>query len=111
MPYIPQEERKQLDPLIQQLVEQIVSMTGKDLSTADGRLNYTICKLLIGVLDLEKNPKYHKFNTAAGVLECVKTELYRILAAPYEEEKIAENGHILAPKWITDAMRAAKEGN
>jgi len=27
-------------------------------------------------------------------LACVKAEFYRIIAAPYEDEKIVENGHI-----------------
>jgi len=96
MPYISQEERKQLDGIINQLVSTIRTMTDeKDLTTADGRLNYTICRLLIGVLELVGAPKYHKFNSAVGVLECVKLELYRRLVGGYEDLKAKENGDIV----------------
>jgi hypothetical protein len=33
-------------------------------------------------------------NEAIGVLECAKLELYRRVAAPYEDEKIAESGDV-----------------
>jgi hypothetical protein len=29
-----------------------------------------------------------------GALECCKLELYRMMAAPYEDDKIAENGGV-----------------
>ena len=29
-----------------------------------------------------------------GVLECAKLELYRRMAAPYEDEKIEDNGDV-----------------
>ena len=46
------------------------------VAEADGRLRYT------------------HVNEAVGVLECAKLELYRRVAAPYEDEKIAENGDV-----------------
>lgn len=96
MPYIPQNERHKLDGTINQLITLIRDMTGStDLSAADGRLNYTITRLLIGVLSLAGDPKYHKFNAAVGVLECAKLELYRRLAAEYENKKIIENGDVI----------------
>jgi hypothetical protein len=67
----------------------------KDLTTADGRLNYTICRLLIGVLELVGLPKYHKFNSMVGILESVKLELTRRLTNGYEDQKIIENGDII----------------
>jgi len=50
---------------------------------------------LIGVLSLVGAPKYHKFNSAVGVLESVKLELTRRLTNGYEDEKIIENGDII----------------
>ena len=96
MPYIPKDERQQLDATINQLVSIIRDMTDpNDLTTDDGRLNYTICRVLIGVLSLVGAPKYHKFNSAVGVLESVKLELTRRLTNGYEDEKIIENGDII----------------
>lgn len=96
MPYIPKDERRKLDATINQLVTIIRDMTPEtDLSAADGRLNYTITRLLIGVMELVGLPKYHKYNAAVGVLECAKLELYRRLTAPYEDQKVIENGDVI----------------
>jgi hypothetical protein len=37
---------------------------------------------------------YAEINEVVGVLECCKLELYRRLAAPYEDTKIKENGDV-----------------
>jgi hypothetical protein len=96
MPYISKDERQKLDTTINQLVSIIRDMTDpKDLTTADGRLNYTICRFLIGALGLVGEPKYHKFNSAVGILESVKLELTRRLTNGYEDKKIIENGDII----------------
>lgn len=96
MPYIVKSERQKLDALINQVVSTIRSMdSSEDLTTHDGRLNYTICRILIGVLELVGKPKYHKANACMGILACVQAELYRRLTAPYEDQKIAENGDII----------------
>jgi hypothetical protein len=42
----------------------------------------------------EKGIKYANINEVIGALECCKLELYRAIAAPYEEEKIEENGQV-----------------
>jgi len=96
MPYIPMDERRKLDATINQLVTLIRDLTPEsDLSAADGRLNYTITRLLIGVMSLVGAPKYHKYNAAVGVLECAKLELYRRLVSGYEDTKIIENGDVI----------------
>ncbi len=38
--------------------------------------------------------RYSKINSLIGVLECAKLELYRRVAAPYENDKIDENGDV-----------------
>jgi hypothetical protein len=38
--------------------------------------------------------RYFHINKAVGVLECVKLEFYRRVAAPYEDEKIKESGDV-----------------
>lgn len=37
---------------------------------------------------------YADINEAIGALECAKLELYRRIAVPYENRKLAENGDV-----------------
>ena len=37
---------------------------------------------------------YTVINQVIGILECVKLELYRMIAAPYENKKRMENGSV-----------------
>ena len=57
-----------------------------------GELNYYITKVILNYLGSGYN--YQKINDAVGALEGAKLELYRRLAAPYEDLKIKENGDI-----------------
>jgi hypothetical protein len=38
--------------------------------------------------------RYAHLNEAIGVLECAKLELYRRIAAPYEDRKMGETGEV-----------------
>jgi hypothetical protein len=38
--------------------------------------------------------RYAHINEAVGALECAKLELYRRVAAPYEDEKMKESGDV-----------------
>ena len=62
-----------------------------DIITEYVHLNKKIVDLLIPFLKAED-----KITTAEvlGVLECVKLELYRRVAAPYEDKKCQENGDV-----------------
>lgn len=57
-----------------------------------GELNYLITRLVVDYLGEE--PNYRKINEVIGVLECAKLELYRRVAAPYEDKKCDENGDV-----------------
>ena len=94
MPYIPQDRRQKINSSIESLINDIQGLTHNDLRDLDGDLNYSISKLLLGVFDLIDKPKYSKFNSAMGVLEGVKLEMYRRFTAEYEDIKINENGDI-----------------
>lgn len=59
----------------------------------EGELNYIITSLCHKYL-LEKGLSYQNINSVIGVLECVKLELYRMVAAPYENLKHSQNGNI-----------------
>lgn len=81
MPYIPQEDRRGLDPDIHSALKA-------------GELNFQITSLVHSYLE-RKGITYTTLNEVVGVLECAKLELYRRLAAPYEDQKVRENGDVL----------------
>ena len=58
-----------------------------------GDLNYMITGLITEYLG-RKELNYQKINECIGVLECAKLELYRRIAAPYEDQKLQENGDV-----------------
>ena len=59
-----------------------------------GILNYAINQLVNDYI--EQNGKcYQTFNDVTGALENAKLEIYRRMVAPYEDEKIIENGDVL----------------
>ena len=49
---------------------------------------------LFGYFSFENLLKYSEINSVIGVLECAKMELYRRIAAPYEDKKCEENGDV-----------------
>lgn len=87
MPYIKQEERERFDFLLDDLSVAI------ERGCAPGDLNYVITRIVHAYLDA-RGMHYTHLNDAIGVLECAKQELYRRIAAPYEDRKIHENGDV-----------------
>lgn len=87
MPYIKPEER---DGWNASMLELGFRLKTKDPSP--GVLNYVITRVLCLWLGLNFN--YERINAAIGVLECAKLELYRKVAADYENTKCAENGDV-----------------
>lgn len=59
-----------------------------------GELNYAVTRLVDQYLADRGGLRYAHLNEVVGVLECAKLELYRRLAAPYEDGKIAEAGDV-----------------
>ena len=85
MPYIKKERRRELS------VPSDWPMVG--LAQDVGELNYQITCLVDDFIS-RKKLKYSEINSAIGVLECAKMELYRRIAAPYEDKKCEENGDV-----------------
>ncbi len=88
MPYINQDERDILEPALRNLRTAIAAIPGAH----DGQINYVVTRLInellcdrLGYVNLERG---------IGLLECAKLELYRRMAAPYEEAKRHENGEV-----------------
>ena len=87
MPYIKAEKRVKYEKALQELVDILKSLPPEEV---DGELNYVVTKILKGVYPL----RYYHINKAIGVLECIKLEFYRRVAAPYEDTKIEESGDV-----------------
>jgi len=87
MPYIPPSKREKYDSLIEELSYMLKDEKSYE---SDGILNYIISKLI----HLNYSLTYFSQNRAIGVLECIKQEQYRRVTAPYEDQKIKENGDI-----------------
>jgi hypothetical protein len=79
MPYIHQEDRERLD-------------NGGAPRTA-GELNYKFCKLAADFVKQE-GLRYETLNAAMGAFSGASQEFYRRLVAPYEQQKVAENGDL-----------------
>lgn len=77
MPYIKQEDREEA-PVA---------------PTTPGELNYVIT-LRVDEYLRGKGVSYTSLNEVIGVLECAKLELYRRIAAPYEDQKKHDNGDV-----------------
>ncbi|MEM0441256.1 MAG: hypothetical protein QXF45_07230 [Candidatus Caldarchaeum sp.] len=87
MPYIPPDDRKELDPIIDSLIE---TLKKTPVEKIDGKLNYVVSRLILGLYP----PSYFNYNRALGVLAAVSHELYRRRVAPYEDEKIKQHGDV-----------------
>ena len=59
-----------------------------------GDLNYVLTKTCHVYLKKQMLLNYQAYNDVIGALECCKQEMYRRMVAPYEEEKIKENGDV-----------------
>lgn len=77
MPYIPQSRR---DSIALGAVN-------------SGELNYAITQLLNGYIR-SNGLRYSTINDMIGALEGAKLELYRRIAASYEDDKIKQNGDV-----------------
>ena len=87
MPYINQDDRPPINQLVQPLIEHLRSLP---TDQQDGALNYAVTKVLKNLYP----PKYFNYNRAMGVLGSIQAEWYRRDVAPYEDQKITENGDV-----------------
>ena len=90
MPYIDRDKRAKLDPLINQLLDKLVSMDAAN-QFSDGDMNYIITRFIDKFYG-GQFPSYTTLNAGIGVLEAAKLEFYRRRVALYEDGKIQING-------------------
>lgn len=81
MPYIHPEDRDAFEPKLERRI------------TAPDQLNFSVTRLIDDYLS-NNRLDYQTLNDVIGVLECVKLEVYRRIAAPYEDQKLALNGDV-----------------
>jgi hypothetical protein len=86
MPYIKQDRRQEID-------------FGGDLPITAGELTYVLTRVIeeflqLKIISLAQGMKFDYLHAAIGALECAKLELYRRIAAPYEDMKRVENGDV-----------------
>lgn len=79
MPYIDRKHRYRLD-------------TGQEAPQGPGSLNYAVTQLIDRYLG--DMPNYARINAVVGVLQCAQLEVYRRVAAPYEDGKMKRNGDV-----------------
>jgi len=87
LPYIKMENRSKYKNVLENLVKILKTLPPEEI---DGELNYVVTKILKEIYPL----RYFHINKAIGVLECIKLEYYRRVAAPYEDSKIKESGDV-----------------
>jgi hypothetical protein len=62
-------------------------------SMKPGELNYELSRLVDGYIT-RHGLGYSAINDVIGALECAKLEVYRRVAAPYEDIKSRDNGEV-----------------
>jgi len=87
MPYIKRMDRARYFVGLDELAGMMVN------SCNPGDLNYIISMVCAHYMSI-KGQSYTHFNDVIGVLESAKLEFYRRKVAPYEDEKIKENGDV-----------------
>lgn len=87
LPYVKPENRAKYEKALDELIGILKSLPVEEV---DGELNYVVTKILKQTYPL----RYFHINKAIGVLECVKLEFYRRVAAPYEDKKMRESGDV-----------------
>lgn len=87
MPYIPPDQRPDIDKILEPLIVHLKNLPPED---QDGALNYSVTKVLKNLYE----PRYFNYNRAMGVLSSIQAEWYRRDVGPYEDKKIQENGDV-----------------
>ena len=83
MPYVKQELRNLLNPLIDQL-----------MAGTPGEANYILTRFLLNYMKGRQKVDYALLNEIMGILESVKQEFNRRVVVPYEDKKKEENGDV-----------------
>lgn len=83
MPYIYHEDRERLD--------------AGGVPQSAGELNYCFCRLANAFLEKE-GVSYKSLNDVMGAFSGAGQEFYRRVVAPYEDDKVIQNGDLEWPR-------------
>ena len=94
MPYIKKAERAKYDPLIERLSQTLNTRIDND--ELSGELNYILFRLARLLTDQESGGSrcYARMATVVSAMNEAAAEFRRRRMAPYEDEKIRENGDV-----------------
>jgi len=108
MPYIAPKDRKELDPLIDQLAEKIVKQSkdyGNDGAFV-GPINYTCTRLTLRVIKLLFGKmRYWILDIVRGNFLEMSDEFRRRLGGVYEDKQIEKNGDVDLYKEFEDDIK------
>jgi len=90
MPYIKQERREIYDQEIDLLVDNVIDSEEDGSISRAGDFTYIVYRLAKSLF----TGSYFRRALGMGCLLCCILELYRKSHAPYEDEKIKENGDV-----------------
>lgn len=106
MPYITDQNKGKVDPKLTDLLEHVAS----DKSFDAGHLNYVLTRTMLAFVE-GRGLRYAQINAAIGAVECAKMELYRRVAGPYEDVKIAENGDVYSDVLLSKPPKVVHAHN
>ena len=108
MPYIAPKDRKQFDPIIDKLANEIVREAKEynyDGAFA-GLINYTCTRLTLKVIRLLFGKiRYWIIATVVGTFDNVADEFYRRVGLPYEDKQIKKSGDVDLYKEFTEEIK------
>jgi len=93
MPYIHPDQRELINGHVDELAWHVRAIANTHAKRS-GLINYVVTRLLLSTVLPEVS--YKNLVLATGILETCKLEMYRRLAAPYEDAKAEENGDVYA---------------
>ena len=95
MPYIKPEGRAFVDSCVNRMIECLTEeneLTDEEFMAIMGEVNYMFSRIITACMG---KPSYAKICMTTGVLENIKQEFYRRVAATYEDNKKVQNGDII----------------
>ena len=102
MPYISEEKREVLDPVVEDLIQAFRGLQSDDpLDNPKSNLNYVISRLL----DRMYTSNYQEIVNAVGTLATTAFEYYRRVAAPYENQKRHDHGDVYTVDTVHTAVK------
>jgi hypothetical protein len=94
MPYIKQDRRSRISPLIFQVVDTLRRMGPERGGALKGDVNYTITRIVLGAMQPDAGWSYQSLSDAVAALRDAATEIERRLLAPYEDGAKERNGDV-----------------